>query len=138
MTISGSGPRPLPIPAAVDEAGYARLASGLRGLLGVDLDQYRPAQMWRRVNSFAASRGLADADALLVACRQRPDLLGELRDMLTINVSEFFRDPEAWQRLRRRIATATCRRTAVSHLERGLFGRLRALLGRDARAGTGP
>lgn len=90
-------------PAQVDLLGYARLAGGLRDLLGIDLDQYRPAQMWRRVNGFATSRGLADADALVVACRQRPDLLAELRDMLTINVSEFFRDPEAWQRLGLRI-----------------------------------
>jgi chemotaxis protein methyltransferase CheR len=87
----------------VDPAGYARLASGLRGLLGIDLDQYRPAQMWRRVGGFVASHGLADADALLVACRRQPELLAELRDMLTINVSQFFRDPEAWQRLGRRI-----------------------------------
>ena len=90
--------------AEVDMAGYARLAGGLRGLLGIDLDQYRPAQMWRRVNGFATSRGLVDADALLIACKDRPDLLAELRDMLTINVSEFFRDPAAWQRLGQRIA----------------------------------
>lgn len=101
MTASPTGT--LEPPAQVDRAGYARLARGLRGLLGIDLDQYRPAQMWRRVNGFATSRGLADADALLVACRRRPDLLAELRDMLTINVSEFFRDPEAWRRLGRRI-----------------------------------
>jgi chemotaxis protein methyltransferase CheR len=95
--------RALESPAAVDAAGYARLATGLRELLGIDLDQYRPAQMWRRVNGFAVSHGVADADGLLAACRDRPDLLAELRDMLTINVSEFFRDPEAWQRLGRRI-----------------------------------
>jgi chemotaxis protein methyltransferase CheR len=91
-------------PAPVDMAGYARLARGLRVLLGIDLDQYRPAQMWRRVNGFATSRGLADADALLVACRHRPELLAELRDMLTINVSLFFRDQEAWGRLGDRMA----------------------------------
>lgn len=96
MTAPGrtSGP-----PAAVDPLGYGRLARGLRTLLGIDLDQYRPAQMWRRVNAFAGSRGLADSDALLVACRTRPELLAELRDMLTINISEFFRDPGAWERL---------------------------------------
>jgi chemotaxis protein methyltransferase CheR len=87
----------------VDPAGYARLAHALRELLGIDLDQYRPAQMWRRVNSFATSRGLADADALVTACRRHPALLAELRDLLTINVSEFFRDPDSWRRLGRRI-----------------------------------
>lgn len=90
-------------PPTVDTDGYARLAKGLRGLLGIDLDQYRPAQMWRRVNAFATSRGMPDADALLVACRLHPDLLAALRDMLTINVSEFFRDPAAWERLGERV-----------------------------------
>jgi chemotaxis protein methyltransferase CheR len=60
--------------------------------------------MWRRVNAFATSRGLTDADALLVACRVQPDLLAALRDMLTINVSEFFRDSGAWDRLAERVA----------------------------------
>jgi chemotaxis protein methyltransferase CheR len=87
----------------VDPDGYARLARGLRVLLGFDLDQYRPAQMWRRVTTFATTRGLADADALLVACRLDATLLADLRDMLTINVSEFFRDPEAWDRLGQRL-----------------------------------
>lgn len=98
-------PRPVTFaaPAQVDLAGYARLARGVRGLLGIDLDQYRPAQMWRRVNGFATSRGLPDADALLLACHRRPELLAEFRDMLTINVSEFFRDPAAWERLGRRM-----------------------------------
>ena len=59
--------------------------------------------MWRRVNAFATSRGLPDADALLVACRLDRELLADLRDMLTINVSEFFRDPAAWERLAQRI-----------------------------------
>jgi chemotaxis protein methyltransferase CheR len=101
--MTGLAPATFTRAAPVDPAGYARLASGLRGLLGIDLDQYRPAQMWRRVGGFVTSHGLADADALLVACRRRPELLAELRDMLTINVSQFFRDPEAWQRLGRRI-----------------------------------
>jgi len=91
-------------PAQVDPDGYARLARGLRTLLGIDLDQYRPAQMWRRVNGFATSHGVADADALLIACRHRPELLAELRNMLTINVSMFFRDPESWNRLGDRLA----------------------------------
>jgi chemotaxis protein methyltransferase CheR len=93
-------------PTVVDAVGYARLAGGLRVLLGIDLDQYRPAQMWRRVNSFADSHRFRDVDALLAACRTEPALLADLRDMLTINVSEFFRDPEAWRQLEGRVGKA--------------------------------
>jgi chemotaxis protein methyltransferase CheR len=93
-------------PAAVDTAAYARLAQGIRSLLGIDLDQYRPAQMWRRVSGFADGRGYPDVDSLVAACRGEPALLADLRDMLTINVSEFFRDPDAWDRLAARVGEA--------------------------------
>jgi chemotaxis protein methyltransferase CheR len=98
-----------PLPGAsqtrpqVDLEAYGRLADGLRSLLGIDLDQYRPTQMWRRINGFAASHGLAGAGDLVEACAVRPELLGQLREMLTINVSEFFRDPAAWDVLGRHI-----------------------------------
>ena len=92
-------------PPSIDTAAYARLAHGLRGLIGIDIDQYRPAQMWRRITGFATTRGLPDAEALIGACQRDSKLLAELRDMLTINVSEFFRSG------RRSEMTATRRST---------------------------
>ncbi len=83
----------------MDEAGYDRLATDVRALLGIDLRQYKPAQVWRRVNSFAVARGFADADMMVVAARTDASLREAFRDMLTINVSEFFRNPEIWARL---------------------------------------
>ena len=83
----------------MDEAAYERLAREVRKLLGIDLTQYRPAQVWRRVNGFAAARGLVDPDALVAGARQDAALRQAFLDMLTINVSEFFRNPEAWDRL---------------------------------------
>ena len=78
---------------------YDRLAREVRGMLGVDLSQYKPAQVWRRVNGFATARGLCDADALVAKARQDAVLRQAFLDMLTINVSEFFRNPEAWETL---------------------------------------
>ena len=84
-----------PVPD-LDAAAYERLARSVRSLLGVDLSLYKPAQVWRRVNGFASSRGLRDADSLVARARDDAALRQAFLDMLTINVSEFFRNPEAW------------------------------------------
>jgi chemotaxis protein methyltransferase CheR len=96
--------RPVVLPAfapvpELDPEAYDRMASSVRGLLGIDLSQYKPAQVWRRVNGFATAKGLADADALVAKARQDAVLRQAFLDMLTINVSEFFRNPEAWDAL---------------------------------------
>jgi chemotaxis protein methyltransferase CheR len=90
------------MPQAVDAAGYATLTNDIRLLLGLDLSKYKPVQVWRRVMGFTKARGFADPASLVVACRLDPDLRTALRDMITINVSEFFRNPDAWQTLAER------------------------------------
>jgi chemotaxis protein methyltransferase CheR len=80
----------------LDTDAYDRLAREVRGMLGIDLKQYRPAQVWRRVNGFAVARGLPDWDALVARARDDASLRQAFLDMLTINVSEFFRNAEAW------------------------------------------
>jgi chemotaxis protein methyltransferase CheR len=87
-----------PVPD-LDVVAYDRLASDVRSLLGIDLSQYKPAQVWRRVNGFAVARGLAGPDALVAKARGDSLLKQAFLDMLTINVSEFFRNPEAWAML---------------------------------------
>jgi chemotaxis protein methyltransferase CheR len=81
----------------LDPAEYRALAHEVRALLGIDLDQYKAPQVWRRVHAFGTLRGCADWRSLVERCRREPDLRAAFRDMLTINVSEFFRDPAAWQ-----------------------------------------
>jgi len=87
-----------PVPD-LDQAAYDRMAHDVRKLLGIDLTQYKPAQVWRRVNGFATASGLPDADALVAKAAQDATLKQAFLDMLTINVSEFFRNPEAWDAL---------------------------------------
>jgi chemotaxis protein methyltransferase CheR len=87
-----------PVPD-LDQVAYDRMAESVRKLLGIDLTRYKPAQVWRRVNGFATAHGFANADALLVNASQDAALKQTFLDMLTINVSEFFRNPEAWDAL---------------------------------------
>ena len=83
----------------MDPEAYDRMARAVRSLVGIDLSQYKPAQVWRRVNGFATARGLPDADALVAKAHQDAVLRQAFLDMLTINVSEFFRNAEAWDAL---------------------------------------
>lgn len=69
----------------------------------VDLDQYKPRQMERRIRAMmsrARLDSLADYYALLKADPMR---LQEFIDGLTINVSEFFRNPEKFEELQREV-----------------------------------
>jgi chemotaxis protein methyltransferase CheR len=96
----------------LDVVAYDRMARDVRSLLGIDLGQYKPAQVWRRVHGFASARGLPDPDALVARAREDAVLRQAFLDMLTINVSEFFRNPEAWEAL------------VAQHLKPMLQGRL--------------
>ena len=82
----------------LDAAGYERLTRDVRPLLGIDLAQYRPQQVWRRVIGFAAQHGCASPEELVVKARTDPGLKAAFMNMLTINVSEFFRNPDVWER----------------------------------------
>lgn len=104
---------PAPAVLEVDVEGYARLTRDVRALLGFDLSQYKAPQVWRRVNGFASARRFADVPTLLARCRLDPDLKTAFRDMITINVSEFFRNPEAFEALRTRHLPALTRGTSL-------------------------
>ncbi|HWH14600.1 MAG TPA: protein-glutamate O-methyltransferase CheR [Miltoncostaeaceae bacterium] len=96
-------------------ADYARFCEGVRALTGIDLGQYRPAQMERRLRSFAERNGAADLDAYLAELRRSPAALDAFLDRMTINVSELFRNPERFVELERDLLPALLR-TAPSGL----------------------
>lgn len=76
----------------MDEITYARLHGVVRGLLGLDLTQYKPQQMQRRIGNFIDTQAGGDVEAFVRRLRTDPPFLAAFRDMVTINVSEFFRD----------------------------------------------
>lgn len=95
-------PQAPPVPGVeLDTAGYAKLTREVRSLLGIDLALYRPAQVWRRVLGFASARGLTGPDDLVARARVDGQLRQSFMDMLTINVSEFFRNADAFETLAR-------------------------------------
>ena len=81
---------------------YERFCGGVKQLCGIDLFQYRPGQMERRLRSFARRAGHDDLDGYLTALKRDVAARSAFLDHMTINVSELFRNPERFQELERR------------------------------------
>lgn len=98
----------------MDDATFAAIKRTLATLLDLDLDGYKQPQLRRRVEAFAERHGGASGSAGFVALLGRdPQLLQATRDMLTINVTDFFRDPDQWERLRTVVLPALLRESAA-------------------------
>lgn len=82
---------------------YAALAQLLKQRTGLDLGSYRPEQVGRRLAGALQRMGLGSVEELVARAHRDPGVLDELVDRLTINVSEFFRNPELFQVLRDRV-----------------------------------
>lgn len=77
---------------------YESFKSEVLKLTGINLDFYKERQMKRRINSLKAKRGYADSYLqYFSALKKDPEMLQEFINFITINVSEFFRNPSQWQ-----------------------------------------
>lgn len=68
-------------------------------LTGVDLSAYKSQQMDRRLHSLMSLWGAADYDEYLAVLRTNEARFREFQKKITINVSEFFRNPERFAEL---------------------------------------
>lgn len=64
---------------------------------GINLADYKEAQMKRRLTSFRDREKYVSFQAMLRAFDDDPLLLERFLNRITINVSEFFRNPERWR-----------------------------------------
>jgi chemotaxis protein methyltransferase CheR len=85
---------------------YVTFCEGIRRLTGVDLGSYKRPQMERRIRSFADHQKIPSLDAYLKLLGTSPDVLDRFLDRMTINVSELYRNPEQWERLRTSVLPA--------------------------------
>jgi chemotaxis protein methyltransferase CheR len=87
----------------VGAAEYAGFCTGIRRLCGIDLSQYKRAQMERRIRTFAERRGNAGLAAYLGVLGESKEELDAFLDRVTINISQLWRNPEQWELLRTKI-----------------------------------
>ncbi|MEO8539911.1 MAG: protein-glutamate O-methyltransferase CheR [bacterium] len=72
----------------------------LEKAIGVPLGQYKEPQMKRRLASIMSRRSIGGWPDFQKAIGSDPKLMDDVRDTLTINVSEFFRQPERFIELK--------------------------------------
>lgn len=82
---------------------YNHFIERIKHLVGIDLMLYKEAQMKRRITSLRDNIGYNDFSSYYRALEQDKDLLNEFIDRLTINVSEFYRNPKRWEILQEKV-----------------------------------
>ncbi len=86
----------------MNDDDFTKLKSAIRRTVGIDLDYYKDQQMRRRLDGLISSQGL-DVPGYSSLISQDQAALQRLRDFITINVTEFFRDAHQYEVLRKRI-----------------------------------
>ncbi len=96
------GTNPLTIDGLPEDEDFAKFVSNIKKFTSIDLSQYKENQMRRRLTTLRMKNGFANFDAYFEAITKEPRLRNEFLDRMTINVSEFWRNPNRWQVLRDR------------------------------------
>lgn len=88
---------------ASQEQGYEKFKQRFHQKSGLDLNDYKPAQMIRRINNLMGRIGAKNYDQFLDMMNADSKLFKEFMDYLTINVTEFFRTPEKFVELKEKV-----------------------------------
>ncbi|MBI3107212.1 MAG: PAS domain-containing protein [Candidatus Rokubacteria bacterium] len=81
----------------------ALLLDYLRRSRGLDFSRYRPPTLWRRIAKRMHQVGIESFSEYVDYLEVHPEEYSRLFDTILINVTSFFRDPEAWDVLTQRI-----------------------------------
>lgn len=87
----------------MDDREYEYLKRQIASLLDIDIDAYKSRQMRRRLTAFVQSRGGDSPAPFVRRLAEDAEALSDLREMLTINVTEFFRDAPQFEQLERTV-----------------------------------
>jgi chemotaxis protein methyltransferase CheR len=82
---------------------YQQFIENIKRKTGIDLAQYKEAQMKRRLTSLYEKRGLKNFREFFQAMEKDEALFHEFLDRMTINVSEFYRNAKRWEVLEKKI-----------------------------------
>ena len=85
------------------DSGYALFTQKVRQLTGIDLTRYKSNQMERRLGTMMRRVGVDGYVSYARLIERDPAALKDLKDFITINVSEFFRNPEKFEELKSNI-----------------------------------
>jgi chemotaxis methyl-accepting protein methylase len=94
-------------PAGLDDLeGFEVLKARLVGLTGWDLNRFKENYLRRRVGTRVRALGCHSWAHYAEVLEKDPSELERLRDRLTVNVTEFLRDPDVWEEIRELVLPA--------------------------------
>ncbi len=76
---------------------YEYLKKAVFELTKIDLNAYKEKQMKRRIDTLINKNGIKTYDEYIRTIKERSELFDEFVNYLTINVSEFYRNPDQWE-----------------------------------------
>lgn len=76
---------------------YEYFKKGVLELTAINLNAYKQQQMKRRIDTLISKNGVKEYDKYLHLLKTDQARFDEFVNYLTINVSEFYRNPEQWQ-----------------------------------------
>ena len=82
---------------------YEQFKSQILSLTKIDLNAYKERQMKRRIDALISKHKYPGYQEYVSAIRTDGELFEEFVNYLTINVSEFWRNPEQWDVLEKKI-----------------------------------
>lgn len=85
------------------DLGYSLFSRKVKELTGIDLTRYKSNQMERRLGTMMRRVGVDGYAGYAKLIERDSAALKELKDFITINVSEFFRNPEKFDELKEKI-----------------------------------
>ncbi|MBQ9766659.1 MAG: protein-glutamate O-methyltransferase CheR [Lachnospiraceae bacterium] len=85
------------------EDNYELFKKDVFQLTKIDLNAYKERQMKRRIDALIAKHKITTYKDYVKALKENKELFDEFVNYLTINVSEFYRNPELWKVLEKDI-----------------------------------
>lgn len=79
------------------EYDYEYLKQQIFNLTTIDLNAYKERQMKRRIDTLISKHNIKGYDKYVQALKQDKALFEEFVNYITINVSEFYRNPDQWK-----------------------------------------
>lgn len=76
---------------------YEKFKKDVYALTKIDLNCYKEKQMRRRIDTLIAKNKINDYDTYVALIKKDKEKFEQFVNFLTINVSEFYRNPEQWK-----------------------------------------
>lgn len=87
---------------SLEDKDFSYFISKIKDATAIDLSQYKEVQMKRRLTTLRQKRGFTSFSGYFEAIIKDKELFHEFLDRMTINVSEFWRNPNRWETLEQR------------------------------------